>query len=133
MLLHKGPEPFAKASRLIRDIVEFAGKRLCPNALERVVRHKLRLLQPIQQAIAVADPVDRRIDRRRDRIQEIQSKRVGDKNRGLVLAIKLTSGADCDVRTTAIREYTPKITCPSPLDKLSSAIVTIIILIIEVS
>ena len=82
MLAHKTPEPLAQAPGLIRHLVEFARKRARANALECIGRQQLRLLQPAQQSLAVIDPVDRGFDRRRDRIQEIQSGRVADKNRG---------------------------------------------------
>ena len=82
VLPNESPEPFAQASRLSRDIVEFSGHGLCPQRLECFGRHELRLLQPGQQTVAVVDPVDFRVDRRRNRIEEIQAKRVGDEYRG---------------------------------------------------
>jgi hypothetical protein len=72
------PEPFAKASRLRRDIVELAGHPLCPQRFEGFRRNELRLLQPRQQTIAIADPVDRLVHRRGHRVQKIQAERVGD-------------------------------------------------------
>src|SRR3954467_8857555 len=36
VLAHKASEPLAQAPRLIGDLVQLAGERLCPNALDRV-------------------------------------------------------------------------------------------------
>src|SRR3954467_19335 len=66
VLAHKASEPLAQAPRLIGDLVEFTRKCLRPNALEYIGGGEPRLAPPVQQAVAVIDPVDRRIDRRRD-------------------------------------------------------------------
>lgn len=81
----KAPEPFAQRPSLIRNLVELARQRLRPDGPQHIDRHKLGLFQPIQQTFAVIDPIDRRINRRRDRIEEIQSERIADKNRRCVL------------------------------------------------
>src|SRR3954454_17815746 len=66
VLAHKASEPLAQAPRLIGDLVQLAGEGFCPNKLEGVRRRELRLFQPVQQAVAVIDPIDRGVDRRRD-------------------------------------------------------------------
>jgi len=89
-------EPFAQASRLSRDVVEFSGRRLCPQGCQRLRWYELRLLQPGQQAIAAIDPVDLRINRSGHRIQEIQTGRVGNEYGGRALGGCL--GTDFSVR-----------------------------------
>src|SRR5258707_536864 len=48
---------------------------------EPIVRYQVSLLEPAQISFAVCDPIDGGIDRRRDRIQEIQPERIADKDR----------------------------------------------------
>src|SRR6516225_729978 len=66
VLAHKASEPLAQAPCLIGDLVELAGEGLYPNALQRIRRNELGLLEPVQRAVAVIDPVDRRVDWCRD-------------------------------------------------------------------
>src|SRR5579871_1613298 len=85
VLPHKAPEPFAQASRLGRDIVEFPRLRLGPQALQHFGGHKACLLQPSQEAIAIGDPVNLGVDGRRDGIQKIQAERISNEDRGRTL------------------------------------------------
>jgi len=75
-------EPFPKASGLSRDIVELSRHRLRLQSFERLGRHKSRLFQPIQETIAIVDPVDRRVHWGGYRIQKIQTERVGNEYGG---------------------------------------------------
>ena len=75
-------EPLAKASRLRRDVVELPRHPLCLQRFKRFRGYQLRLLQPRQHAIAVVDPVDLLVHWRGDRVQEIQTERVGDEYGG---------------------------------------------------
>ena len=78
---HEISEPFAQASRLIGHVVDFSRKSLGPDPFEYIGRHEPRLLEPVQQTFAVLDPVNWRIDRSRNRIQEIEAQSVGDEDR----------------------------------------------------
>ena len=82
---HQGPsraiadeasEPLALCPRLVRQLVEFARTSLRPKRSQNVVlRHQPGLVQPVQESIAIVDPVNDGIDRRGDRVQEIQAGR----------------------------------------------------------
>jgi hypothetical protein len=76
---------------LSRDIVEFSRHRLRPQSLKRVGWHELRLRQPGQQTVAVVDPVEFRVHRGGNRIEEIQTERVGDEYRGRAVENRLTN------------------------------------------
>src|SRR5262245_28855932 len=80
MLSYKAAEPLAQSACLFRDDVQFTGHRSRLQFIECVRWDKLRLSQPLQEAIAAVEPSNRRIDRRRDRVQEIEADRVGDEN-----------------------------------------------------
>jgi hypothetical protein len=80
MLVDKSSEPLAQSTSLISNLVQFT--RLCAHLqlIQCVRRHKFGLSQPSQEAITAVEPVNSRIDRRRDGVQEIETERVGDKN-----------------------------------------------------
>jgi len=80
MLAHEPPEPFAQGARLIRDLVQLVRRGTCCQRVQIIRRHQLRLCQPVDQAIAVVDPVHGRIDRRRHRVEEVEAERVGDEH-----------------------------------------------------
>ena len=73
-------EPLAQRPRLVRQLVEFARTSLRPKRSQGVVRDKPGLVQPVQESIAIVDPVNHGIDRRGDRVQEIQAGQVGNEN-----------------------------------------------------
>ncbi len=78
MRRHKTAEPFAQVPGLGRHLVEFAGQGVGADAVQHGLGDQFRLAQPIQQPFAIGDPIDRNVDGRRDRIEEIQAGRVGD-------------------------------------------------------
>src|SRR5580704_16125781 len=80
MLADKFSEPLAQRAGLIRNLVQLSGCRAGLQPVQRIRRHKLGLSQPPQKSLAVFEPVDRSIERRRNRIEEIEAKRVADKN-----------------------------------------------------
>ena len=82
VLADECPEPFAQIPCLRGDAVDFPRLRLFAHRIEHVRRHKMRLLQPRQQPLAIADPVNFGIDRGRDRVQKIQPRRIGDEYGG---------------------------------------------------
>ena len=83
-------EPFAQASRLSRDVVELSRHRPRPQCFKRISWYELRLLQPGQQTVAVIDPVDFRVHRSGNRIQEIQAERVGNEYGERTLGTRLS-------------------------------------------
>ncbi len=74
----KVSEPFAQGARLTSDLIEFAGRRLCRQRFERGDRDQLRLSEPRNKALAILEPVDRCFDRRRNGVQEVEARRVGN-------------------------------------------------------
>ncbi len=82
VLPNESSEPFAKASRLSRDVVELSRHRLGAQGFKRISRYELRLLQPGQETVAVVDPVDFDVHWGSNRIQEIQTERVGEEHGG---------------------------------------------------
>jgi len=80
--LHEAPEPLAQMPCLIGDLIELAGQRQASHAAKNVSRHQPRLAEPIQQALAVVDPIDWPVERSGDRVEEIEAGRVADKKRG---------------------------------------------------
>ena len=80
MLANETSEPFAQSTSLVRHLVQFARHRSRPQLIQRVRWNKLGLRQPLQETVAVVEPVNRRIDRCRDGVQEIEAERVGDEN-----------------------------------------------------
>jgi hypothetical protein len=64
------------------DGVELARQRILRQRRQHVARHQPRRLQPAQQIVAIDQPVDGLIDRRRDGIQEVDADGVGEKHRG---------------------------------------------------
>jgi hypothetical protein len=79
---NKAPEPFPQAPSLGRDAVQFTEHGLGAQARQLFGVNQLRLAQPIEQALAIGDPINRRIDGSRDRIQKIQCNRIGDEDGG---------------------------------------------------
>jgi len=80
MLVDEASEPLAQGTSLIRYLVQLTWHRSRLQLIQCINRHKLRLSQPLQQAIAAVEPINWFIDRCRDGIQEIESERTGDKN-----------------------------------------------------
>src|SRR5712672_1587629 len=88
-LVDKSSKPFAQASRLTRDVIELSRHRPCPQRFKRFTWDELRLLQPGQETVAVGDPVELRVHRGRNRIEEIQAERVGDEHGGRAVGSRL--------------------------------------------
>src|SRR5215813_8618908 len=80
MLMNEGSEPLAQISSLIRDFVQFTWHRSCLQLSQCTGWHKLGLSHPLQETIAAVEPVHRRVDRRRDGVQEIKAERVGNEH-----------------------------------------------------
>jgi len=80
MFANEASEPLAQSTSLIRNLVQFTWHRARLQLVECMRRNNLGLSQPLQQAIAAVEPVDRRVDRCRDGVQKVQTERVGDKN-----------------------------------------------------
>src|ERR1700730_11006677 len=80
MLANEPCEPLAKSTSLVRHLVQFTRHRSRLQLIQRIRWNKLGLSQPLQEAIAVVEPVNRRIDRCRDGVREIKAERVGDEN-----------------------------------------------------
>ena len=70
-----------KDARLVGDLIQFAGRRLLDQRVQRLRRNKVGLSQPSDEAVAAVEPVDWLIDRRRDRVEEVEAKRIGDEKR----------------------------------------------------
>src|SRR5580693_10542401 len=73
MLANETSEPLAQSTSLVRHLVQFTRHRSRPQLIQRIRWNKLGLSQPPQEAIAVVEPVNRRIDRCRDGVQEIEA------------------------------------------------------------
>ena len=80
MLANEASEPFAQGTSLICNLVQFTWHRSRLQLIQSIRWNKLGLSQPLQEAIAVVQPVKRCIDRCRDGVQEIEAERVGNKN-----------------------------------------------------
>src|SRR5882724_2727976 len=80
MLANEGSEPLAQSTSLNRNCVQFTGHRSRLHLIQCIRWNKLGLSQPLQEAVAVVEPVNRCIDRCRDGVQEIEAERVGNKN-----------------------------------------------------
>ncbi len=80
MVVNEASEPLAQSTSLVRHLVQFTRHRSRPQLIQRIRWNKLGLSQPLQEAAAVVEPVNRCIDRCRDGVQEIEAERVGDKN-----------------------------------------------------
>ena len=94
------PEPFAQGPRLIRDLVQFArhGPRL--DRVQRIGGNQLGLRQPIEKPLAVLDPVDRRINRRRNRVEKVEAKGIRNEDRGRMPVHRQNlSGGRCAIHT----------------------------------
>ena len=63
-----------KDARLVGDFIQFAGRRLLGQRVQRLRRNKVGLSQPGNEAGAAVEPVNRLIDRRCNRVQEIEAK-----------------------------------------------------------
>ena len=73
MLTHEAPEPFPEASRLFRGLVELARQPVRSHVPEHVARRQVGMLKPAKISLAVIDPIDGAVDRRCDRIEEIEA------------------------------------------------------------
>src|SRR5258708_4518246 len=80
MLSNEASEPLAQRTSLICNFVQFTRHRSRLQHIQCIRWNKLRLSQPLQQANAAVEPVNRCIDRCRDGIQEIEAERVGNEN-----------------------------------------------------
>ena len=78
MSANEGPEPFAQAASLIGDLVQLRRRRSRTQRIQRIRWNELGLSQPVEEALAIIKPIDRRIEGRRDRVQEIEAERVGN-------------------------------------------------------
>ena len=95
-----------KAASLGGDLVQFRRRRSRAQRIQRIRWNELGLSQPVEEALAVIKPVDRRIDGRRDRVQEIEAERIGNEICGRPAAERLTLRI--------------RLTCPTTVDKLFS-------------
>ena len=90
----KASEPFAQGARLTSDLIEFAGRVCAVSAFERGGRDQLRLSEPRNKALAILEPVDRCFDRRRNGVQEVEARRVGNevcrRSRSGVVAVRIS-------------------------------------------
>ena len=82
VLAHEAPEPFAQGARLVGDLIQFAGRRLLDQRVQRLRRNKVGLSQPRDEAVAAVEPVNWLIDRRRDRVEEVEARKSAMKNAG---------------------------------------------------
>ena len=64
VLVNVLPEPFPQLSCLPRKLVHVVGRRVRAQRLEIRLRDERRLVQPRQQAFAILEPVNDRLDRR---------------------------------------------------------------------
>src|SRR5258705_5696444 len=80
MLSNEASEPLAQRTSLICNFVQFTRHRSRLQHIQCIRWNKLRLSQPLQQANAAVEPVNRCIDRCRDGIQEIEAELVGNEN-----------------------------------------------------
>jgi hypothetical protein len=83
MLAHEASEPFAQGARLFGDLVQFAWRRLRGQRSQRARRNEVGLSEPRDEAVAAVEPINRRVDWRRHRVQEIEAEGVGDEDSGL--------------------------------------------------
>jgi hypothetical protein len=60
--------------------------------------HQLRQRQPVDQAMTIIDPVDRRIERRRHRVEEVEAERVGDEHGGRAVHERSLAGREHGLR-----------------------------------
>src|SRR5215475_11061374 len=75
VLLDKASEPLAQITSLVGHLVQFTWHCSRPQSVQCICRNKLGLSQPPQKTISGVEPVDRSVDRRRDRIQKIEAER----------------------------------------------------------
>ena len=108
---NEASEPFPQVARLGGDIIQFARCRPGSQIFQSPERHEAGLFQPGQEAVAVLDPVDRRIDGRSDRVQEIETERIGEEQGGRVVLVHLGSHGD-------VVFVTEHITVLAAIDKL---------------
>src|SRR5258705_762650 len=80
MLSNEASEPLAQRTSLICNFVQFTRHRSRFQPIKCCRWNKLRRGQPLQQANAAVEQVNRCIDRCRDGIQEIEAERVGNEN-----------------------------------------------------
>ena len=80
MLANETPEPLAQRAGLIRNPVQFTGHSSHFQLIENIRWNKPALSQPPQQPVATVQPFDNAVDRRCDRIQKIETGRIGNKN-----------------------------------------------------
>ena len=78
MSANEGPEPFAQAASLGGDLVQFRRRRSGAQRIQRIRWNELGLSQPVEEALAIIQPIDRRIEGRRDRVQEIEAEGIGN-------------------------------------------------------
>src|ERR1700721_2033598 len=106
MLANEASEPLAQSTGLVRNPVQLTWHRSRLQLIQGIRWNELGLSQPVQKAITIIQPVDRRIGWCRDRIQEIEAERVGNKN----------------CRQSMVHNWTPevpnRITCQITVDKL---------------
>jgi hypothetical protein len=107
MFAHEAPEPFAQGADLVCNFVQITRHRSRLQRVEYIDWNKLGLRQPLQEAIAAIEPVNRRIDRRRDGVQEIEAERVGDKDCWLSV-----------LHDWSLRGRAQSLTCQVIIDKL---------------
>jgi hypothetical protein len=115
MLSNEASEPLAQRASLICNLVQFTWHRSRLQRIQCIRWNKLGLSQPLQEAIAAVEPVNRCIDWCRDGVQEIEAERVGNKN----------------CRRSTLHDWPPsqakssnRITCQTALDKLCDGFIT---------
>ena len=80
MLANEAPEPLAQARGPDPQPCPVHRASLAPSALENIRWNKPALSQPPQQPVAIRPASRQRVDRRRDRIQKIETGRIGNEN-----------------------------------------------------
>jgi hypothetical protein len=78
MLGDERAEPFPQSPRLSRHSVELTGDGAILKASQYVGRNQTGSSQPSQKVLARGDPFHRRVNRGRDRIEEIKAEGIGN-------------------------------------------------------
>ena len=87
MLAHKTSEPLAQSARLCGDFVQFAWRGLRGQRSQHARRNEVGLGEPSDETIAAVEPINRRIDWRRDRIQEVEAEESAMKKAGCLSGV----------------------------------------------
>jgi len=79
--LNEGSKPFAQCPRLSGYCIELARQGAFADRLRHIFPDKPSLLEPFQQVVTRADPFNRLVSWRGDRVQEIEPDGVGEEER----------------------------------------------------